>query len=378
MDDSALVSPPALAGPLRLEPFRALQLDPSRVGDPATARLYARPYRGVATRVRSWIDRGDIMQDTTPALYLHEYADGARAIRGVVGALDVSRRATSVRDAAVLPHERIHPSQAAELAQRMQEMKLNPAPILLAQRGPQPARDLLRMVRREVPTRQYLDRAGQSHRIWAIRDPATIGNLERAWDPSRAIIADGHHRYAAYLRNQEAEPGTASDLGLAMIIDHDETPFHLGAIHRVLAGVTLGEAREAAHALGLSATDLDEPAAPDARDRAIAIVGDGRQWTRLALPLADGGSAVSYLHEQLIPAFRRQPRQVYFERTVENAMLRARRGRNLVVLLPELTVGQLWATVAEGGLLPEKATSFQPKPHAGVFIRCLLDAQPAP
>ena len=32
----------------------------SRVGDPASARALARPYRDVATRLTQWIDRGDV------------------------------------------------------------------------------------------------------------------------------------------------------------------------------------------------------------------------------------------------------------------------------------------------------------------------------
>ena len=43
----------------------------------------------------------------------------------------VARRATARSDSVVLPHEGIHPAQADELADRMEEMQLNPATILL-------------------------------------------------------------------------------------------------------------------------------------------------------------------------------------------------------------------------------------------------------
>lgn len=376
MDDNVVVSPPFLAGPLRLEPFRALQLDPSKVGDPASARLYARPYRGVATRVKHWIDRGDIVTDSAPALYLHEYTDDRRTIRGVVGAMDVSHR-TSVRtDAVILPHEGVHPAQAAELARRMREMELNPAPILLTQRSPEATRTLLAGVRHEIPSRQYLDRGGQAHRIWAIRDPAIVSELNRSWEPTRALIADGHHRYAAYLDNQEERPGGGADLGLAMLVDQDDTPLHLGAIHRVLAGVTLADLGEAAHKLGIPVTSVDREAALVALERDVVAMSDGRRWTLMSLPLALDACAVHYIHEVLLPALDRPPRQIHYEHSVDTALARAKRGRQVALLLPAVTIDQVWRTVDAGRLLPEKATSFQPKPHPGVFIRSLHDAQP--
>ena len=40
-------------------------------------------------------------------------------------------------------------------------------------------------------------------------DPADLARLDTALATSRALIADGHHRYAAYLRMQQLRPGPA-------------------------------------------------------------------------------------------------------------------------------------------------------------------------
>ena len=53
--DLATVVPPYVAKPLELLPFRAVMLSPTRVGDPASARALARPYRDVAARLTQWI-----------------------------------------------------------------------------------------------------------------------------------------------------------------------------------------------------------------------------------------------------------------------------------------------------------------------------------
>lgn len=375
MDGSVVVSPPYLAEPLRLEPFRALQLDPSKVGNPATARLYARPYRSVPTRVKSWTARGDIVADSAPALYLHEYADGDHIIRGVVGALDLARRADDARNAAILPHEGIHPDQARDLAERMREMKLNPAPILLVQHSPSEARRLLRGVREHLPIRQYLDRSGQRHRIWAIRESRTIDALNTVWGPTRALIADGHHRYAAYLENQADLPDGPADLGLAMLVDQGDTPLNVAAIHRVLTDTTLGGVRAAADVRGLRLVEQDRTAATAALDANTIAVTDGRRWATITLPIEPLACAVEQLDSELIPFLPRPPRRIHYEPLLETALARTRRARAVVVVLPALTIDQIWQSVDRGRLLPEKATSFQPKPHTGVFIRALVDAQ---
>ena len=376
MDDSAVVSPPSLAGPLRLEPFRALHLDPSKVGDPASARLYARPYRGIAARVDTWIERGDIVADTTPALYLHEYRDEATTVRGIVGALDVTQLAADPHDAAVVPHEGVHPPQVRELARRMREMRLNPAPILLAYHATAAARALLARVRTDPPTRQYIDRGGQHHRIWVIRDPTTIARLNHAWQSSRALIADGHHRYAAYVDSYRAAPSGPCGQGLAMLIDQTDTPLRLGAIHRVLDGVRQHDLLSALRSAGATISDTDGSAANAPLDASTLAVTDGTVWRLVTLPIGASECAVDYLHGIVIPGLRRPPHAIHYEHSVGAAVARTGHDHASVILLPQPTLDRIWPAADAGRLLPEKTTSFQPKPHAGVFMRSMRDAQP--
>ena len=89
MESGRPTVPPYVAGPLQLTPFRALSLAPRRVGDPASARAFARPYRGVPQRLQTWQRRGLATRDEVPALYLHEYSDSGLTVRGLVGCLDL-------------------------------------------------------------------------------------------------------------------------------------------------------------------------------------------------------------------------------------------------------------------------------------------------
>ena len=91
------------------------------------------------------------------------------------------------------------------------------------------------------PTGATSTAASQRQRIWAIRDADLLARIGALLSATRCLLADGHHRYAAYLRLQQEHPGTAWDAGLAMLVDQDDTPLFLGAIHRTLPGATLDD-----------------------------------------------------------------------------------------------------------------------------------------
>ena len=83
----------------------------------------------------------------------------------------------------------------------------------------------------------------------------------------------------------DERPGGALDRGLAMLVDQDDTPFFIGAIHRVLTGTSFEAIREAAagHAQlrPMSEAEAVAELAPD-----TLVVTDGRQWAALRLYLA--------------------------------------------------------------------------------------------
>jgi uncharacterized protein (DUF1015 family) len=284
----------------------------------------------------------------------------------------MSRRADSLEDRAVWPHEAIHPEQAGELADRMLQMGMNPAPILLVHHGSAELRDLLATVSARNPDWRFLDRTRQRQRIWAIRDAGTIDRIGELLEPSSCLLADGHHRYAAYLRLQEEHPATAWDAGLAMIVDQDDTPLFLGAIHRTLTGPTLDELAEAAAAAGAGVVRHDRARALSALDSTHLVLTDGERWHTVSPGNLDQQAAVSWLHDQVLTRLPCTVSRIAYHHAVDDA-LAAAAGTSPAVLLPSPDFEQVRTLVESGGLLPEKATSFQPKPALGVLMRPMSD-----
>ncbi len=377
--DSAPVTPPYVAGPLRMTPFRAIRLVPSRVGDPGAARVFARPFRDVTSRLVSWERRGRLERDAEPALYLHEYTVSGITVRGLVGAVDVSRRAVQLEDRAILPHEGIYPAQADDLADRMETMRINPAPILLVQNSPPPLRALLQRTRETSgPDHQLTDRGGHLHRVWTIRNTDVAQTIAHYLAPTTALIADGHHRYAAYLRLQQRQPGGPADHGLAMLVDNDDTPLFLGAIHRVLVGTTIDDVSSAAAALGIPVRRRSRDEAVSALAPGTLVATDTDTWLTLALTASTDLVEAEVLHDQLVPALGHGPSRVTYHHAAREALEHVGAGRGAAVLMPAPSFDQVARVVTAGRLYPEKATSFQPKPAFGMFIRSWSDEVPAP
>ncbi len=378
MDVGTVITPPYVAGPLVLAPFRALRLTPSRVGDPASARLFARPFHAVARRLATWEERGFLTHDGAPSLYLHEYTSGGVTIRGLVGALDVSRRATDPAQRAILPHEGIYPGQADDLADRMQQMEINPAPILLVQESPTALRCVLAEQRGIAPSVTFVDRSGHTHRIWTITDPEVLEAIAVLLAPTTAVIADGHHRYAAYLRLQQRQPGGSRDRGLAMIVDQGDTPLFLGAIHRVLHGSSVDDVAAAAASVGIPTAPADHVQALASLAPGTLVATDGDRWLRLDVGTRDDRVEVEVLHQQLVPALSHGPVRVTHHHRAADTLEHAGVDTGTAILLPAPRFDQVQRVVLADRLFPEKATSFQPKPPLGVLLRHLRDEDDAP
>lgn len=370
MSESSAVAPPYVGRPLRLHPFQARSLAPRQIG---TSRALARPYRERPARLAARPRTPLLLEGGRPAVHLHEYSAGGLTIRGLVGTVDLARRAPARADSALLPHEGIHAERVSALADRMLELRMQPAPILLVHRGPEQVRSLIRHQLQRSPDRAFTDRSQQHHRFWALDDPADLELLTRELGGATPLIADGHHRYAAALQLQESHPGTGWDRGLAMLVDQDDTPLFLGAIHRVLSGVTLTALTALAGRRGWPTQLRSERSALDRLGPTTLVVTDGTRWATLALPVPAGEAAVDVLHDLVLPALSCPPGAVGYHHSVALAVRQVRRGGGLAVLMPAPDFDLVHHLVAHARLLPEKATSFQPKPSVGAIIRSLPD-----
>jgi len=85
---------------------------------------------------------------------------------------------------------------------------------------------------------------------------------------------------------------------------------------------------------------------------------------------------VELLHHDLLPALAATglpSPAVDHLHTADQALSGADNAAGTAVLLPALELDEVMRVLRAGRLLPEKATSFQPKPSVGVLMRPVRD-----
>jgi uncharacterized protein (DUF1015 family) len=368
-------------------------------------------YRDAAIALGQWQDEGILVPDPVPALYVYEQMTvdqdgnpagaGALIQRGLIGALLLVPLDAGI----VLPHEDVAPGPVAGRRQLMEATEANLEPIFLLYDGSRPGA-ATRIVDQAATGREPLVEAftndGLRHRLWAITDGAELAAIAADLQPRQVLIADGHHRYAAYLDLQDrrrragAGPGPW-DLGLALMVDSAAYPPLIGAIHRVIPGLAPREAAERAgtafcvRALPGGTADLPallrELAVAGAAGPAFVVAGGDQAYllsdpdpvqVNAAMPAERSarwrGLSASILQELLIARLWGISDDERSVRVVHEDAAAALRAAGEVpggtaVICGAQSTADVYAVAASGEKMPRKSTSFRPKPRTGLVIR---------
>ncbi len=399
--------------PFTLSPFRALRFDPATVGDLGTvisppydvldaetvrdleaanrrnivrlilSRRFERPYLAVRDRLHAWRAKSYLRADPAPALYLYDYLVDGTTVRGLIGLAGLRTEEERV----ILPHEDVMPGPVDDRAVLMRTTETNLEPILLVHAGTDRLRELITDAADRDPLVDFVALDGSRHRLWALPEGAALDEIAGELAGTQALIADGHHRYAAYLRLQQelrdpaAALGTSPwDHGLALLVDQHDHPLQIGPIHRSVAALTMSDLQELAAERGdVFRTLPDREAALTAHaarcgdpDLACFVVSDGRAWALLQTERT-GSVDAAVLHDSLLPAWRISDEQVGYHHSLDQALQTISRQPGVVVALRPPTVEQVMAASARGERMPRKSTSFAPKPRMGIVMRDLQD-----
>ena len=371
-------------------------------------------YADAARLLQQWQNEGILVTDDRPALYVYEQArpGGEVLQRGLIGAL----RLTPPEVGTVLPHEDVAPGPVAGRRQLMEATDANLEPIFLLYdgdgdgnggggNGAGPASRLIGQVAgSRAPLLNIGTGDGIRHRLWAVTDPAEQAATAADLASRQALIADGHHRYAAYLQLQARKRAAGAgagpwDAGLALLVDSAAFPPRIGAIHRSVPGLSLASAtRRAAAAftvrplpdaaftgLPFILNELREAAAggvafvvaaadgqaclltdPEPEAVAAAMPDRSPRWRRLS---------AAVLQELLLGQLwgvTDDEASVGVHHDAAHALAAAGRPpAGVAVLCPPLSAADVREVAAHGERVPRKSTSFAPKPRTGLVMRSL-------
>jgi uncharacterized protein (DUF1015 family) len=352
-----------------------------------------------ASLLRGWLSEGVLVTDRLPALYLYEQsAPGGWLQRGVIGLV----RLGSPASAGILPHEGVMPGLVAGRRQLMAATRANLEPIFLVYDGGQRgsgAAVIDRVAAEHEPLVSVTTEDGVTHRLWQLGDPAEREAIVADLAGRRALIADGHHRYAAYLELQAEMRASGLgagpwDYGLAFLVDSAAYPPRLGAIHRVLPGLPPERAAELAKA-AFAVHEL--PAGLGLGDALAHLAAAGREGTafllagapgfcllsrpdpvQMAASMPAGASAAwrsldaSVLQQLLLGrlwGITDNERTVLIYHDPADAVRAVADGAGTAVISNPVSFDAVVRLAARGERVPRKSTSFGPKPRTGLVLR---------
>ena len=354
-------------------------------------------YRRAARTLRDWRDEGLLALDPEPALYVYEQAHGEgpdiTVQRGLIGALLLPSDESS---SPIHPHEEVVGVVVQDRRSLMYALGANPEPILLTYRGGGPASDLVEQVTTDsaqVPVVDVRTDDGVRHRLWAVTAPEELAAVADDLAAREALIADGHHRYAAY-RELATLGRPGSESGLALLVDSTRHPLRVRGIHRWLPDLRVEPAlHEAEKWFTVRPLDGGYRAALQALDElpdtriGFALVDGHKSWllsdpdekllaqhVPTDRPEAWRRLDATVLHHALAGGVWSIPDtadHIRYDHDPRSAVTEAYEHSGIAVLLRPVAEATVLELAAAGHMMPRKSTSFSPKPATGLVLRLL-------
>jgi hypothetical protein len=383
--DHGAGTPTAPVGPARIPPCDTLQEPALHSADLARRTL------------RSWLADRVLVADDTRALWLYELTPAGRApTLGWLGAVHLPAAGSS----AVLPHEDTYPAAVEGRRALLEATRTDLEPIVLAHDPHPVVAELTARAQAVEPTLAFTDEDGVRHRLWRVEDGSVVERLTEAWRGTGAVIADGHHRFAAAQAHHRAHPARAgADAVLALVTPMGPGGLRVEPIHRVLPDLGFDGALESA-ARGFRTVDLSTDGASAAVERAISswlgdpaesgfLLSDGTRVARLTDPSEDVRAAVPadapaawrgldvvLAHSGLLNRLLHrtdEPASVLIAHDVRQALRLAAERGGVALLLRAPSPVDVAAVARAGARMPRKSTLFVPKPRTGLVLRPLAD-----
>ncbi|MDD5087313.1 MAG: DUF1015 domain-containing protein [bacterium] len=212
----------------KIAPFRALRYDPKVAGDinqlvtqpydkidrKLQQEYYARhahnivriifneeavadkesPYPNAAKTFREWTQKGILKQDDAPAVYVYyqifQYQGKTFTRKGFIASVELE--AQKVR-----AHEHTLAGPKADRLRLLRALETNDENIFLLFSDPANAavKVMDEAISGQPPLIECKDDYGETHKVWAIRNPKAVAALQNLVAARELFIADGHHRF---------------------------------------------------------------------------------------------------------------------------------------------------------------------------------------
>lgn len=370
-----VISPEQRAELVAQSPYNIVQLTMPENGESR--------YQRANQILQHWLREGILRTDTEPALYRYtqKFIDPLTQQERARTGYFVLLHTEPYESGTVLPHEHTFPGVKEDRFRLLEATRTHLEAIFGLFEPTPEFREAVQGTLWE-PVAQ-LEGAnlpeGHFHLLERLTDPVAVSRIERAFEPMRIWIADGHHRYETALRFglQYGRPGSPERFLPILLVPIDDPGLVILPTHRLLSVLPPGNP-EAWRARLTEAFEVApfEPTDGASLQGAIGFVWQDGAWRitpKHYAPVDDLPEALVrfdawQLHHRVMPAMGLVEPDARYTRSFSEALRAVRNGQAACAfLLNPPPLATLQAIAASGGKMPHKSTYFHPKVLSGLI-----------
>jgi len=358
-------------------------------------------YSKAAKTFSEWKKNDILKQDTDSSIYLlcQSFRQDEQQIErtGLITKMKVTKLGGDV-----LPHERTISKHINDRYNLMKATKANTGQIFMSYRDQtRTVESILGSYKDEIPLIDaVLD--GIQYRLWRLTDEGQINTIQDVLTGTKAIIADGHHRYkTAYQYAQDHPEINGSDRVMVTLVNAYNDGMHVLPTHRIVCGKPIDDDQfiekikerfdiEKKLSAAELLSEMDQCRASDTINLgALTRVGNayllsykGEENWSSDLSTASQALDVNVLHQLILkPACRIDTRNQHdlehlaYVRGNEPPleMIKNASDYDFIFFVNPPDLDQIFEVAETGETMPQKSTYFYPKIYSGLVTAGIGD-----
>lgn len=330
-------------------------------------------YDHAAAALKSLQNRGVMIRESKPALYVYRQIMGPHSQTGVVACLDTEDYRTNV----LRRHEKTRADKEDDRTRHILHLGAHTGPVFLTYRDQAEIDRLVSATCAAAPLYDFTAPDGIKHTVWRIAGDTKPWCAAFAKVPV-AYIADGHHRAAAAARAAKERGG---DYRWFLGVIFPASQLHILPYNRLLKDLN-GLSSDAFLAAVKKVFAVKPAADGGAAAPESCRMYLGGAWYDLSWKVPAGADPVSALDVSVLqdrllaPVLGiddpRTSKRISFMggiRGLDALKAKVDSGENAVAFsMFPVTVEQMMAIADAGAIMPPKSTWFEPKLRSGLFV----------
>jgi uncharacterized protein (DUF1015 family) len=335
-----------------------------------------------------FIDKGNLIQDPNPSLYLYQITMGNHTQTGIMAAVSIDE----YNHGLIKKHEFTRPEKEDDRTRHIELTNANTGPVFLTFRNDGKLKNVIIDIVNSHPVVSFTADDATIHTLWKIDHHVQVEQIiEYFLSVSALYIADGHHRAASAARVQklraDANPNHNGDepynYFLSVIFPHDEMQIlDYNRIIKDLNGLTEEQLHESINE-NFDVVPISHPPSPIPKNNYSMYLNS--KWYQLEAKdhiksddPVDGLEASILQNHLLTPILDiddpRTNKRIDFVggiRGMEELERRCEVDCQVAFALPPVSIEQLLSVADSGQVMPPKSTWFEPKLRSGMVVRLL-------